>query len=426
MKHFLTHSNNPERSAVVWNMVASIAMAFQSVILLVVISNTPGLGIVPAGIFTMGHSLNNLFICIGKYGTRVFQVSDVKREYTFKTYRLARIISVLLMALISLLYVLINRSLNAYSFEKTIILIWMCFYKLPDAYEDVYYGEYQRNNRLDVASKATSIRLVINIFLWSVLLMTTKNMVISVIVTTIVTCVIMCWFITITKEFATDETKKDDSTDKKSVLSLLWVTLPIALSSFLAIYIGTAPRMAIDKLMDDTSQAIYGYIVMPIFVVELLLMFVLNPAMYKFSRFWDESNISGYIKETIKHVFVIAGLTIVCMLGAWLFGVPILSVLYNKDMEHYKMDIVIMMLSGGFLALSTLLIVLLTIMRQQKYILIGFVVASVFETVLAFIAVSKNGVRGAINCYLFIVITLCIIYLFGYIFNVVRSTKIKD
>ena len=422
MKHFLTHSNNPERSSVIWNMIASIAMSFQSVILLIVISNTPGLGIVPAGIFTMGNTLNNLFLCIGKYGMRPFQVSDVKREYSFNTYRLARIISTLAMALVSLAYVLITQKINEYSFEKTFIIIWMCIYKLPDAYEDVYYGEYQRNNRLDVASKATAIRFIINIVLWSILIIVTKNMIISVTITTLVTLAIMWWFIVITKEFASVDKENNTNTVKeKGISSLLVVTLPLALASFLALYIGTAPRISIDKLMDDTSQAIYGYIAMPVFVVQILLMFILNPAMYKLSHFWDDQNIGEYIKETIKQISVIIVLTIVCILGAWILGIPVLSVIYNTDLKMYKTDLVIMMLASGFLALSTLLQILLTIMRQQKLILVGYILISMLAFVLSDKAVTLYGISGAIFFYLILLLLLCLIYFIGYMISLNRA-----
>lgn len=78
VKRFLTNSNDIDKSGAIWNLVASVLCAFQSVILLVVMTHT--IGLIPAGIYTMGNTDNNLFLSIGKYGVRPFQVSDVDRE----------------------------------------------------------------------------------------------------------------------------------------------------------------------------------------------------------------------------------------------------------------------------------------------------------------------------------------------------------
>ena len=423
MKHFLTHSNNPERSAVIWNMIASISMAIQSVILLIVISNTPGLDDVDVGIFTMGNTLNNLFLCIGRYGVRGFQVSDVKKEFDFKTYKKARIISVIAMALISVVYVIFLKYTNEYTNEKTIIIVLMCIYKIPEAYEDVYFGEYHRNNRLDVASKALAVRYIISVLLWSLLIVLTKNMIISVLFTTIVTFIIMFWFICLTKEYLNVDKlslvndcmdEKQENKKNGTLFSLFIVTSPLALSQFLAIYIGSAPRISIDKHMDDISQGIYGYISMPIFVVQLFVTFILYPLMYKLSQYWD-NNRNEYKKETFRLFFITLVISIICLLGTWIIGVPVLSTVYSRDLKLYKTELMFLMIGSCFLAISTLLQTLLTIMRKQKMIMLGYALASVFVFVLSDVFVSTKGIRGAVESYIFALIVLCIVYYIGYI-----------
>ncbi len=50
-----------------------------------------------AGIFTIAYANANLFLNLGKYGVRNFQVSDVHEKYDFAPYHAARILSVLAM-----------------------------------------------------------------------------------------------------------------------------------------------------------------------------------------------------------------------------------------------------------------------------------------------------------------------------------------
>ena len=84
LKKFLLQSNNIARDSFVWNMAGSMIMAFQSVILLMIITRTAGLA--EAGIFTIANVNANLFLNIGKYGMRNYQVSDVEGQFSFGDY----------------------------------------------------------------------------------------------------------------------------------------------------------------------------------------------------------------------------------------------------------------------------------------------------------------------------------------------------
>jgi hypothetical protein len=54
---------------------------------------TSTLNLYEAGVFTLAYASANLFLNIGKYGMRNFQVSDVKRQFNFKEYNTSRIIT---------------------------------------------------------------------------------------------------------------------------------------------------------------------------------------------------------------------------------------------------------------------------------------------------------------------------------------------
>ena len=97
MKQFLLNSKNVERDSFVWNMVCSFLAAFQSVILLMVLTRTVDL--VTAGIFTIANANANLFLYVGKFGVRNYQVSDVRHEYSFREYHISRVLTELLMSI---------------------------------------------------------------------------------------------------------------------------------------------------------------------------------------------------------------------------------------------------------------------------------------------------------------------------------------
>ena len=98
---------------------------------------------------------------------RYFQVSDLKRQFSFAEYKASRVITVIAMLLASIGYTLYAAFTNAYSVEKTQILIWMCLFKIVDAVEDIYHGYYQQENRLNIASKCLALRMFITIIIFA-------------------------------------------------------------------------------------------------------------------------------------------------------------------------------------------------------------------------------------------------------------------
>ena len=424
LKRFLTTSKDIEKSAAIWNMIASIMFSFQQVIFSMIMTHTLAsenkYNQTMAGIFALGYAAANLFLCIGKYGVRFFQVSDIDKEYKFREYRLARIISTILMALLSVGYLCVKSMQGDNAFDKYKIIFWVCLLKVPDAFEDVYFGEYQKNNRLDIASKMWGTRYIATIILMIVLIVVTKNLYLTVVVSTIFTFAVMILFIFLTKEYVSEYERPRVG----RVFKQLLVTLPLALGAFLTLYIGWAPRDAIDMILkDETIQAIYNYLSMPVFVVQMMVTFIFNPRIYHISCLWNDRKISDYMKETMKQVAFVVAITLICIAGAAVLGVPVLSMLFNVDLKPYKLDLLIMLVGSGCLGMATLLGNLLTVMRYQNAILVGYVIVSVISFFFMGRAVLFYNVRGAVVFYVAILFLLSLIFAFEFAYGVLKARK---
>lgn len=406
MKDFLLNSKDTGRDGVVWNMIGSMLMAFQSVIFLMILTRT--VGIVSSGIFTIAYANANLFLNIGKYGVRNYQVSDVKNEYNFKEYLKLRWLTTTLMFIFSVVYTLYTAYTNQYSSEKTWIIIWMCLFKLIDSIEDVYVGEYQKRGRLDVGAKILAVRMILTIIVFSIIVIITNDLLLTLIISTCFTTVLEVLFIKAT--YASFKVA-DEKVRAGKIKNLLYTCFPVALSAFLAFYIGNAPKYAIDAQLSDELQACYGFISMPVFVIGLLNGFIFTPMIYHLSVLWNERNIKEYIKQMGIQSLTVVGITVVCIIGAYLLGVPVLSLLYNTDLAPYKGELLILLVGGGFLGWSGILNTVLTIMRRQKAMLIGYVIVSVLALLLSNKVVELYNMMGASLLYMGLMILLCICFL---------------
>lgn len=420
IKKFILSSNNIERDSFVWNMAGSMIMAFQSVVLLMILTRTVGL--VQSGIFTIAYANANLFLTIGRYGMRNFQVSDTLNEYNFKEYLASRWISTFAMFVVSCIYVIYATVINGYSYEKWIVVIWMCIFKLPDSLEDVFYGEYQKRGRLDIGSKAMTLRIGSTILLYAVLLILLKDQIKSLIIATCYTYVVTFILLKVTyKPF-----QEKLSVDWNLVCMLLKVCFPLFAGGFLSFYIGNAPKYAIDSSLSDELQACYGFIAMPVFVVGLLNSFIFNPMLYRISCMWNNREIKRFVKHIIIQILCVLGITGVCVAGGYFWGIPLLSVLYNTNLSSFKSELLILLLGGGFLGISGLLNAVITIMRKQRWLLGGYLAVAVLAFVLSKRVVEAWEIRGASLLYMLLMLGICICFFAIFIFGLLEKARSSD
>ena len=415
LEKYLINSSNIKRDGFIWNMVGSMLNAFQSVILLMILTRTVGL--INAGIFTIAYANANLFLNIGKYGMRNFQVSDVKRQFSFKDYLYSRYITTIAMVIVSIIYIIYAALVNNYTMEKTMIIFWMCLFKIPDAIEDVYYGDYQKKGRLDIGAKAIAWRLILTLALFSCILIIFKDLLIALVISTIFTFVIMIMFIKCTVcDFVETRNKSWGK-----IIELLKQCFPLAVGAFLSFYIGNAPKYAIDSILNDELQACYGFIAMPVFVIGLLNNFIFVPILYKMSCLWEERKIKAFIQRMLIQIIIIFMITLACVIGAYLIGVPVLSILYSTDLAPYKTELLILLLGGGFLGLSGLLNTMITIIRFQKSLLWGYGVIAVAAFALSNYIVRQWEMLGAALLYTLLMVALCIIFVIIFVLGILKN-----
>lgn len=409
-----------ERSAFVWNTISGLLLAFQSVIMLVVITRV--CDVVTAGVFTIAYANGNLFVRIGKYGMRQYQVSDRNDQFSFYEYRFSRILSSVVMMVCAVAYLMYAAMANGYSFDKTLVVLITCVFKLVDSVEDVYLGHYQQHDRLDVGAKALTARLATTLVVFSTMLVLTGALFSALVMATVYTTAFVAGEVRFVRNrFSLPDMR--GGRDKSRALKLLKTCFPLFASSFLLFYIGNAPKYAIDALMDDAVQAYYGYIAMPVFVVSLLASFVYNPLITSLSDEWRAGNTSAFVLRFIRLVVVTAGITLACMAAAWLAGVPVLDLLYNAQTAPYLTDLVVLVAGGGFLALTSLAVLGITIIRFQRVLVPVYAVASAVAFFGSNWAVAGYGITGASWAYFFSMAALAVLFALAFIIGVLLLRK---
>ena len=394
LKKFFVTSNNITRDSYLWNVFSATIFAIQSAILLMIITRTNGLE--DAGVFSIAYAIASLMYYIGEYGVRKYQVSDINEEMTFTDYHSHRITACVIGLIVSGLYVANGIFRQGYTPYKAYIVFSICVIKVIEAYSEVYFGRYQQVGRLDVAAKTNSYRIMVGLIICIATLIVTRAMVISMTVWLVVSVfAVLSSSVLVYKDFGT----LTFTFRWNKIWRIFKECFPIFAGYFLLLYVGNAPKYAIDACMSDTDQAMYNFIFMPVFAIGMFANFIFNPILVDLAHMWDERRIRDFTIMVIKQILVITGITLLAIAVALTIGPPILGILFNADLGDYKIDLAILMVGGGMLAFVNFFAVVVTVMRFQKHLTSGYAVMAVGAWLLSNRTVQAYGIRGASLLY---------------------------
>lgn len=422
IKVFLYNTKDTQKTAYIWNTWAAMLNSFQSVLILMVISRIDP--VTDAGVFTIAFAIGNLMLTIGQYGIRQFQVSDVQEKYSFREYVGVRVITSCLMVIVSFFYVGIHYYTGAYDFEKSIAVFLICLSKTIDSVEDVFQGRLQQRERLDIGAKAMTVRLLgyIITFISSYLL--TENLITASLLA-LLASLFLCLVLNGTAIRNFESTVV--AWEGRNVKYMFIECFPLFLAAYLVIYIGNAPKYAIDAVLSSQEQACFNYIFMPVFVIGLLSRFIYQPMIGKMALLWHKGELGKFLSMVAKQSAIMIGLTVFVLIGGFLLGIPALSIVYGVNLTGYKAELMVLLLGGGFLAYTSFYQMVLTVIRRQNWLIAGYLLGYVLFLLLGRWTVEQGGILGVSVFYTIVVAVIAvyfaIVILWGY---KVRKKQMKS
>ena len=433
--------NKNEAGNYIWNAIGGMLNAGQSVLVLIIVTRVCGLE--AAGLYSIAFATGNLFMYLGNYGVRNYQVSDVDEKFPFRSYILHRLLTVALMLLVAAVYCTYSLLRGAYSPAKTMTVAAMCLLKAIDCLEEVLEGRLHQRGRLDLAGKMMTVRLLISIGgMLAVLvatgnLLTATNAAIILAAAAVILMAAACRRTLLPLQPAPElvadvgnagaapgaaaknrgaatspaATSAAVSAARRGALRdaavLMRVCFPVCAANFLSFYLINAPKYAIDAAMSETAQAQYNFIAMPVFVIQLLGMFVYQPVLVRMTLSWNRADKKGFLRDFLR---ITAGLLIIaalCLGGAYVLGIPVLSALYATDLSALKPELLLILAGGVFLAMNGFYSAVLTLMREQNRIPVMYLAGAVLSLILTPRFVGISGIMGAVISFVLIMAIVC-------------------
>lgn len=418
----LEKTDNIDRSTYIWNALSATMLAMQSPVILAFLSRTNGA--TDAGIFSIAIAVANLMMYVGQYGIRRFQASDIKEQFSFEEYHGMRLLTCSVLVVASLAYCFYGREFKAYSDLKFSVIFMICMLKMIQAYSDVFHGNMQQKGRFDVAAKATAIRYTAEIIVFCAMLVLTKDIFISSLVCVGSSFVLMVLLSMNAGRYYCKSMKPVFRAP--AIKGLLIEGFPLFVSMFLNTYVGNAPKYAIDSYLTDDVQAVFSYIFMPAFVVQIVAQFIFNPVITSYARMWlkrTEKAYEAFINRIYKMCSMIMGLAALGMIVAATIGIPVLSAIFGIDLSDYRRELCIIMLGGGLLAYATYFSTVIAIIRIQKSLIACYGIVSILALLLSAPFVKGYGIIGAAWMYVILMGVLALSLFVAMRYRLIQEKK---
>ena len=416
-----------ERDIYIWNIVGSLTNAMFSVVILMLVTRSLDEG--QADIFSIAWSISQLMVIIGTFQIRTYQATDIKGKYNFQQYLVFRIITIAIMMLSSLIYVFIK----GYDGYKITVVMIMCAIRAVEALADVYEGWFQQKERLDLAGKSITYKILISVVVFGATLIVTKDLLISSLM--LLMCYIFAFVLyNIRYSRVVEGIKTCQGTRKvgKWLVELAVEGLPIFINAFLIMSIMNAPKMAIDAaiekdIMSDGVQTAFNILFMPASFINLAYI-VFRPMITKMAIAWNTGKPKQLVSILIKIELCLVGIGSFILIGSAILGIPLLSIFYGIDLSSYKAHLLIIIAGGCFYTFASVFDNALVAMRKHPFLIVAYVLTWVYVQIIADKMVVSFGVMGASLAYttsmlLFFVITI-IIFVVCFI-KLVKKKEIK-
>lgn len=405
-----------QRRNFIWNMLGTFSSAAVSIVLLLIVSRLTNAQI--SDTFSIAFTLSQQFVVIAYYGVRNFQSTDTKETYSFYSYLLARILTVVVMFIVMFLY----SKIFSITGEKFYIVLFMTLYRSCEAFSDVYQGLFQQHQRSDLAGKVLFYRSIVSLISFICVIYLTENLLLSSIILFVVNAILLFTFEY--RYYFKNYHKVNVNMNSYwgETLEILRMCTVIFLSTYLINSIFNDPKLVIDDFIENNqliagTQRDFNILFMPTFVLNLLLIF-LRPLITELSIHFQKNETSEYSKK-VKLIFysLVISSFIVLLVGCFL-GIPVLSLIFGINLQNYSIEFLIL-LFGGVLNLFAILIdYLLTIQRKQNYLLFATLLTFFISKLIVSPLIQNFAILGASISF-----TICMfVYLFAslivfYIFN---------
>lgn len=357
--------------------------------------------------FYMAFTTGQMLLTLGYFEMRPFQSTDVSYEYTAGEYFGFRGITCGLMVLGSVFVAAVYAVFRNTDAAGVLLIIVVSCYKMFDGVSDVFEGEFQRRDRMDLAGKSMFVRVLLAMIAFTLVCVFSKS-VLAASGAILVVALVSVFLADIPWMEKMEHVRISFEWRRMKALCARMILL--FLGSMMCVWIWNGTKYVVEWMTDAESTLAYGIVFMPTMVINLGSGFLFKPMLTTMARQYEEGRCRKFAGTVgILSVGVVL-ITIAALICGGMLGIPVLSFVYDMNLAPYKRELMILLVGGGFNALGIIFYYALTVMRKMGYIFTGYIVTLLASIALPVYMTGQWGVFGAAVSYCVLMILLTAVF----------------
>lgn len=157
----------------VWHTIGTTLNSFLSLFLLVNVTRINGLE--ASGNFSFIFTLTLILQLVSNFGGRIYQISDLKEEFSFQEYLGSRLKT----TIISIILLMLGCFLFKFDNNLIILAAILMIFRIIETFSDVFYGEFQKKEHLNFVGVSLTLKSLLVLISFLIANLLTKNLYIS-------------------------------------------------------------------------------------------------------------------------------------------------------------------------------------------------------------------------------------------------------
>ncbi|MDR3156530.1 MAG: hypothetical protein LBT69_01230 [Lactobacillales bacterium] len=378
-----------------WNTLGTAAYSFIPVVFMIFVTRINGIFV--SGIFTFSFNTSMIFAAVAIFGGRSYQITDVDEEFKSRDYVVSRIITCFLALFASSM---ICCFLDRKTLYISVITMIFVLYQISVAISDVFYGILQKSNKLYIAGFSLTLKTIAGSIVFMILDIMTKNILLSSLAFVFIN-IIFTIFYEIEQIMRLDSIELFEKKIKDYVnttYSIIKKTWPLAFFGILNGVFLNVNRYYI-QFFHPKSQGYYGVLFITTSFLNLLFSTILAPKIVRLTTDFKRKKIAKLKKDVCFISRISIALGIMISIVTYFLGIPVLSMIYNLNLNSFRVQLAVIVFVSIFYALSNILFTVFTIIRKLKSQLFLLISGIFIQLVLGPLFIKPFGINGAVIVY---------------------------
>ena len=350
------------------------------------------------GLFAIGLAVTMPILSFATLKTRLVQATDAQQTYLFGHYFGLRLIT----TAVSLVVIYLVTLVIGYERHAALIIFAVGVSKAVESISDVLYGLFQQRERMDVMAISRIMKGTLSLIALAIAIYLTKSLLWGIASLTMVWLVVLlgydlprCAVLLGGTTLRQKAASLRPNWNPQQLGQLAWLALPLGIVVTLESLATQIPRFFIERQAGVYLLGIFAAMAYLKRAGQTVIISLGLSAAPRLARHFASGNLNAY--QQLLHRMVLLGVVpgLGGVLIGWMWGRPLLILLYRPEYAAYQTVFVLLMVAAGIDFVATFLDYGMTAARQFRKQMVLFIGVVIVQTIVCSVLIPRDALTGA-------------------------------